>query len=378
MTHPARPQPARTRSPITTATMLRFAGRWILVLGLFVAGLANVYPFFWMMGTSLKSTSESNAARQAPLPEAKLQLADPVAMPEQAARMPLSDVQRALLAELASVDAANRARGGTYIPARITTAQIADKYKLDSPDAAREQVEPLLNAGLLTQTSLQWENYAYVWSDMQFRLHFASSLLVTLAVVLITVLSTAMVGFCLARLSFPGRITLFGLLLVGSVAPREAVIIPIFHLLNAAHLLDGLFGMVLWMSGVGVGNALLMTGYFLSLPKEVEEAAAIDGASTTRAFFDVALPMARPMVITVALLSFLGAWNNFLVPLLCTMTRPELQPLAVAVVRFRAGHAGFWELINASAALMIVPVVVLFIIFQRYIVSSMAAGAVKG
>jgi len=142
--------------------------------------------------------------------------------------------------------------------------------------------------------------------------------------------------------------------------------------------LENLWGMVLWLTSFGVGNALLMAGFVLTLPREVEEAASVDGAGAFRTFFDVGLPMARPIVMTVGLFAFLTAWNNFLVPLLCTISRPSMQPLAVAVYNFQQGHPGKWQQINAAASIMIVPVILLFLVLQKHVVKSIAVGAVKG
>ena len=115
-----------------------------------------------------------------------------------------------------------------------------------------------------------------------------------------------------------------------------------------------------------------------TLPKEVDEAAAVDGAGVFRTYFDVAMPMARPIVMTVGMFAFLGAWNNFLVPLLCTISRPSMQPLAVAVYNFQQGHAGKWHQINAAASIMILPVIGLFLLVQKHVVKAIAVGAVKG
>ena len=124
--------------------------------------------------------------------------------------------------------------------------------------------------------------------------------------------------------------------------------------------------------------ALLMAGFFMTLPREVEEAATVDGAGPFTTYFEIALPMARPIVMTVSLFAFLGAWNQFVVPLICTMGRQEMQPLAVAVYSFQRGHPGFWALINAAAAIMIIPTILMFLSLQRHIVSSISVGAVKG
>jgi ABC-type glycerol-3-phosphate transport system permease component len=243
---------------------------------------------------------------------------------------------------------------------------------------AAEELGALVMRGLMSSDRLLWQNYFIVLKDMRFWVKILTSLTLTAGVVLFTVIISSMLGYALARLQFPGKIWVLMLLLVGAVAPQEAIIIPIFRMLQPTGAFDGLWGMVLWLSVGGVGNALLMAGFFLTLPREVEEAAAMDGAGPFRTFFDVALPMARPIVMTISLFAFLRAWNDFLIPFITTQANPNMQPLAVAVYTFQQGHTGFWGLTNAAAAIMIVPVIILFLLLQKHIVKSIAVGAVKG
>jgi raffinose/stachyose/melibiose transport system permease protein len=262
--------------------------------------------------------------------------------------------------------------------------QYAQRYGLyetrREPDlgTARAELDALVSKDVLTSSRWQWRNYEVVLKDAHFGLYLVTSIIVTASVVLLTVLMTSMLGYALARLRFPGKMLVLSLLIIGAVAPREAVIIPIFRMLKSMGALDGVWGMVFWLTGVSIGNSFLMAGFFLTLPREVEEAAAVDGAGPFRTFLDVALPMARPIVLTVALFAFLTAWNSFLVPLLCTMARPSMQPLSVAVYTFQSGHKGLWAQVNAAAAIMIVPVILIFLVLQKHVVKSIAVGAVKG
>lgn len=371
------------RRPLHRRTLASRVRHWLRYRSLFavtlvilsVVGLANIYPFVWMTGTSLKSSSEAAQDRHIPMPVKKYSLAASTPVPGSAT---LSLSQRNLLDALAQNDAATREQGGTFVPMRMSVDQYAGKYGIGDAAAAEAELEQLVTLGLLRADLLQLENYEVVWSDMRFYLHAATSFVVTVTVVFLTVMSSSMLGYALARLSFPGKTLVVLLLLVSVVAPSEAMMVPVFHMLLSIGLLDGLWGMVLWMCGVGVGNALLMGGYFLTLPKEVEEAASIDGAGPFYTFFEIALPMARPILLTVSLFAFLSAWNNFMVPLICALSAPNLQPLAVAVYTFQQARAGDWQLTNAAAAIMTVPVILIFLSVQRHIVQSVAAGAVKG
>lgn len=266
----------------------------------------------------------------------------------------------------------------TYAYDTRTWQAYAKAFDIQDPPQAQAELRELQERGFTESATVQAINYWVVLKEENFLLYFQTSFIVTCAVVVGTVLVSSMLGYALARMKFPGRFLVLGLMIAAAVAPREAVIIPIFKMLKSAELLTGLWGMVIWLTSFGVGNALLMAGFFLTLPKEVDEAASVDGAGPFRTFFDIALPMARPIVMTVALFAFLTAWNNFLIPLLCTITRPSMQPLSVAVYNFQQGHPGKWHQINAAASVMIVPVIVLFLLLQRHVIKSIAVGAVKG
>ncbi|MEX0652585.1 MAG: ABC transporter permease subunit [Phycisphaeraceae bacterium] len=376
----------------------RFGGRrrlwtWGLSVVLLAVGLLNVYPFLWMGGTSLKSQSEAAGERQRPIPRYKYSLTEaareqlnhltadaPVAAPDAdvvPTGIPANARQWDTLDSLRQEDSRRLSHTVNFVADSITVREYAEHHGLDR-ERARAELDQLVAEGLLTGRYLQLDNYRVVWSDMKFYLHFMTSIVLTLGVVGVTLLMTTMLGYALARLRFPGKMWVLGLLILGAVAPQEATIIPIFRMLNALYLFDNLWGMTLWIAGFSVGHTLLMAGYFFTLPKEIEEAATVDGAGPFRTFFDVALPMARPIVATVGLFAFLMAWNDFLIPLIATMSRPDMQPLAVAVFSFQRGHQGEWHHISAAAAIMIVPVIVLFIFLQRHVIRSIAVGAVKG
>ncbi|MFP4354181.1 MAG: ABC transporter permease subunit [Phycisphaerae bacterium] len=271
-------------------------------------------------------------------------------------------------AESRDVFAANSWKASSY----------SENYSLASEQRAGEELAELADRGLLEDATVQWMNYWVVLMEENFLLHFLTSTVITVVVVFATVLVSSMLGFALARIQFPGKFLALAAVIAASILPAEARIIPIFKMLLGLGLVDNLWGMVLWLTSFGVGNSLLMAGFFLTLPPEVDEAAEVDGAGTFRKFFDVALPMARPIVMTVGMFAFLTSWNNFLVPLLCTISRPSMQPLAVAVYNFQQGHQGKFHQINAAASLMIVPVILLFLFVQKHVVKSIAVGAVKG
>ena len=266
----------------------------------------------------------------------------------------------------------------TYATDRWSAADYQRKFGLAGRDQAERELGEMVRAGHLADGTVQAINYWVVLREENFLLYFLTSVLITAVVVFASVMLSSMLGYALARMSFPGKFLTLGVLIAASILPSEARIIPVFKMLMSVGALENLWGMVVWMASGGVGYTLVMAGFFLTLPKEIDEAAEVDGAGVLRKFFDIALPMARPVVMTVMLFAFLGSWNNFLVPLLCTIARPSMQPLAVAVYNFQQGHAGKWHEINAAASIMVIPVIVLFLFVQKHIVKAIAVGALKG
>jgi raffinose/stachyose/melibiose transport system permease protein len=154
-------------------------------------------------------------------------------------------------------------------------------------------------------------------------------------------------------------------------------IIPVVDLTQSFGLLGSRWGMVLALAGSGqAAGILLYAGYFQRIPKELEEAAVIDGASFFTIFFKVMLPLAGPVTATVAVLTFLFAWNSFLIPLVFTFGTPNLRTLAVGMLAFVGTNETDWPGMAAAATLSLLPVVTLFFFAQRYLVEGFA-GAVK-
>ncbi|MFJ4699220.1 MULTISPECIES: carbohydrate ABC transporter permease [unclassified Streptomyces] len=206
----------------------------------------------------------------------------------------------------------------------------------------------------------------------------ANSVLVTLFVTGGRVFFDSLAGYALARLDFRGRAVLFnGLLTVMSV-PGVVLLIPKFLVLNQLGIFDTYAGMIIPLL-VDAAGVFIMRQFFLSVPKEVEEAARIDGAGIFRTFWSVVLPMARPALITLTILSFQGSWNEFTHFLVATQS-PQYETLTTGLAHFVSGSlsAGTQYPLKLTAALLAtVPVAVLFFVFQRHFVRGANAGAVK-
>ncbi len=224
---------------------------------------------------------------------------------------------------------------------------------------------------------LEWENYGRAWNDAGFSRYMVNSLLVTIGTVVLVVVRTALAGYVIARYNFIGK-RVFLVVLLGTIfVPAGYTIIAVVELSDNLNLLNSLAGMILALSGGGqVAAILLYAGYFSRIPRELEEAAVLDGASFFQIFRSIMLPLAGPITATVSLLTFLAAWNNFFVPLVFTFTRPELRTLSIGMLSFQSENSVDWSGLSAAATISLIPVVLLFMFLQRYFIEGIA-GAVK-
>jgi multiple sugar transport system permease protein len=224
----------------------------------------------------------------------------------------------------------------------------------------------------------QWDNFVHAFADMNF-LHYAgnSLLLATIFSVLIT-LSSAMVGFGFARLRAPGKRFLFLILLSTMMLPQILTLLPTYVMFSQIGLLNTYWPWVLWGLASSPFFVFLFRQFFATLPRELEDAAIIDGAGWGRIFFTIFLPLSRPVLITSFLLSFTGSWGDYIGPAL--FLDLDHTTLAVAITAWYQDPAGnvIPTVQAASAVLYIVPVLLIFFFGQRYFVRSSIGSGVKG
>ncbi|WP_168711376.1 carbohydrate ABC transporter permease [Streptomyces sp. RKND-216] len=205
-----------------------------------------------------------------------------------------------------------------------------------------------------------------------------NSVVVTLLVTAGRVLFDSAAGYALARLDFRGRSLLFAALLSVMAVPGVVLLIPKFLVFNTLGIFDSYLAMIVPLMADAAG-IFIMKQFFTSIPREIEDAARIDGAGVVRTFWSVVLPMARPALITLTILSFQGSWNEFTHFLAATQS-PEYETLTTGLARFVAGGLGQgtqYPLKLAAALLSTIPVALLFLFFQRHFIRGANAGAVK-
>jgi len=224
-------------------------------------------------------------------------------------------------------------------------------------------------------TNLTFENYLEAWRRGNFLLAFANSTLVALAVTAFQVVTSALAGYALARLRFRGRQALLLIILATLVIPFQLLVIPVFLVLKWGHLINTYWALILPTAANGFG-IFLMRQYFLTVPLELEEAAALDGANRLQVLWQIMIPLSRPALVTLFLFTFIGEWNDLFKPLVFT-TRPELRTVQLALAEFQELFTNNWPLLMASVIIATVPVVVLFLIGQKQFIRGIATTGIK-
>ena len=237
--------------------------------------------------------------------------------------------------------------------------------------------------GLPVLSHLRWANYAAVWVQGHFGAYFFNSVVVTAVTVTLTTLLSATTAYALARFAFRGARPIFFALLAGLMLPLQQVIVPLFFEMRDLHLLNSRLGLVVAYVALGLPfGVFVMTGFFKTLPASLHESALVDGAGELRAFWSIMLPISRPGLITVAIFTFLGTWNEFLVAFMFLSGHGadslRTLPLGLANITLAGQYRSDWGMAFAGLVLMLTPTLVICLTLQRYISKGLTAGAVKG
>lgn len=230
----------------------------------------------------------------------------------------------------------------------------------------------------LVPRELNWQNYVEAWTGASFSTYFLNSVVITASTVVATLLLTSMAGYALARSAFPGKRVFLAVTVITLFLPRGYTIIPVYDLITRLHLLDTLWSVVVvQVAGGMVFNTFLFMGYFMTIARELDEAARVDGAGFNRIYWYVMLPLARPMIATLGLFAFIGSWNDFFTPLVFTLGQPQLRTLPVGLYAFVSQTSTNWTALSAGSIITLAPIVVVFVLAQRHVIDAVA-GAVKG
>ena len=229
----------------------------------------------------------------------------------------------------------------------------------------------------LIPNHFSFENYWRAWIKGGFSGYFMNSVITTVFSIVLMIIRCALAGYVLAKYNFPGKTFILSILIVTFLIPLGTTIIPTVQLSQRLGLLNTRHGLILAMAGGGgVASVLLYKSYFEKLPPSLSEAAVIDGAGFFSIFSRVMFPMTGPVTATVTILTFMGSWNNFMLPLVFTFGVPSLRTLPVGMMAFQSANETDWSGMAAAGTMTLIPIVVCFIVLQKYFVSGIA-GAVK-
>lgn len=229
----------------------------------------------------------------------------------------------------------------------------------------------------LIPKSLNFENYVRAWNNANFGVYFKNSIIVTVCVVVIVLLATSAAGYVMGRYVFVGKKLIMGIFMASITIPLVFTVIPIYELLKEIGLEQSLVGLILAEAGGGhVIFLMLFSSFYSGLPKELEEAATIDGSGFMKTYSSIMFPLAKPIMATVVIMQFIWTWNSFLLPLVVTLSRPEMRTLAVGLYALRGENVVDWTGIAAGACIAVLPIILIFICLQKYFVDGVA-GAVK-
>ena len=219
-------------------------------------------------------------------------------------------------------------------------------------------------------------NYRELFGRSGMGQNFANSLLVSVAITLGSLLLNTMAAYAFAKLRFAGRERIFQLLMAALVIPAQVTMLPLFLLMKQLHLVNS-FGGVIVPALATVFGIFLVRQYARSIPDELLEAARIDGAGELRIFFQIVLPMLKPVLVTLSIFTFMAAWNDFMWPLI-VLTDADHYTLPVALASLSREHIMDVELMMAGAVVTVLPVLLLFLLLQRYYIQGLLLGSVKG
>src|SRR3954468_15916898 len=224
----------------------------------------------------------------------------------------------------------------------------------------------------------QWENYWSILESARYWRILGNSLYISAVTVALTLAVAAPAAFAFAHLRFFGERFLFNYFILGLTFPFATAILPLFIKIRDLGLLDTHWGIILPQVAFSQAlSILLMRNAFRQLPSELLDAALVDGCGYLRFFVSITLPLSRPILATVAVISFVMSWNNFLLPLVVINTNAK-YPWTLGLMDYQGEFIVAWQLILAFITLTILPAVLMFVLAQRYIVSGLTAGAVKG
>ena len=227
---------------------------------------------------------------------------------------------------------------------------------------------------------LQWDNFARAWTKAHVGDYLLNTLIVVVPALLLTLIISAMAAYVLARFEFVGRRFLFYMFLSGMLFPVFLALVPLFNLVNQLKMLNTFHGLIIVYIAYSLPFTIFfLTGFFKTLPSEIEESAIMDGANPYQVFFKVMLPMASPGLISMGIFKFLGMWNQYVLHLVLISDESNyMLSQGLAFMLFKQFYENDWTALFAALTIIMVPTLIVYITFQKQIQDGITTGALKG
>lgn len=226
------------------------------------------------------------------------------------------------------------------------------------------------------------DNYILAWNMADFEKYTMNSVMMSGFIVLGSIFTTTIAGYVFERGRFPGREFLFGMVVSSMfVSLGSLTLYPTFVIAKFFHMNTSLWGVVIIrVFGMNVTNLFITRGYIRSISREIDEAAKVDGCSFFKIYTRIIFPLLKPLIATIAILEFRHSWNDYLMPMVFTLSNPDRMPLIVGVMNLKGSGeaASAWNLMLAGSSIALIPMIIVYLIFNRYFIEGLTAGAVKG
>ena len=224
----------------------------------------------------------------------------------------------------------------------------------------------------------RWDNYITALSSSNLIRYFLNSVFYSVVTVVVAGIISSMAAYAIARMTWKLKNAVYGLFMVGIMIPAQAALLPLFQILDTLGLKGGYLGLMIpYIAGALPMSIMILVGFYRGIPREMEEAAYIDGCNRWQTYWKIVFPLLKPTIATVAIIDAMAFWNDYLLPSL-VLGRKELYTLPIATQAFYGTYSTDLGLVMAALLLAMLPILVLYLFLQRYIVEGVTSGAVKG
>jgi len=230
----------------------------------------------------------------------------------------------------------------------------------------------------LLPSQIMWENFKQALTSQPFGLFFVNSTVIAVANIIGVLLTSSLCAYGFSRIDWPGRDTVFGILLTALMLPYVVLMIPQFVGWKTLGLTDTYAPLIIpSFFGGGLFNIFLLRQFFLSIPREIDEAARIDGAGHFRIYASIIVPLSKQSMVVVGLFTFLNSWNDYLTPILY-LSSEKKYTLMLGLTLFQGSYSAQWHLMMAAVAIIVIPSIIFFLIAQKFLVEGIATTGIKG